>query len=39
MGLAIVKNLIENKFNGSLEVKSEIDRGSVFIMALSVNSL
>ena len=39
MGLAIVKNLIENKFNGHLKVSSEIDQGSVFEIELPIQSL
>lgn len=39
MGLAIVKNLIENKFDGSLKVKSKVNSGSIFTMALPVDSL
>jgi len=39
MGLAIVKNLIENKFNGSLKVKSKVNSGSVFSIILPIDSL
>lgn len=39
MGLAIVKNLIENKFNGHLEVESKRDKGSLFSIEIPINSL
>lgn len=39
LGLSLVKDIIENQFNGSIEIESEIDKGTKFILSISSENL
>ena len=39
LGLSLVKDIIENQFNGSIEIESEVEKGTKFILSISSENL
>ncbi len=39
LGLSLVKDIVENEFNGSIRVESKLNRGTKFIIAINRSNL